>query len=216
MKLPHNVKNEAEAESYEYFDRHIRALPKSASGKIDPKQDGFHDNDVDAFRHAYVSGVFTQEYGETAADTFGRMNENLDPASIYSNSTNPGSKNMDLWNNAVGRKYGLKFRDRQHLAKALHKALKNGEMIIDLKDKREYLGANHDPVNKTKPVIVLQEGEKGRNVLFYDTVKKQILSAGEFVALIEGAQYPDYAVKTIHGVPTPVSNPDNRGTNNLG
>jgi hypothetical protein len=42
------------------------------------------------------------------------------------------------------------------------------------------------------------------------------LKAGEFVALIEGGQYPGYAVKTIHGVLTPVSNPDSHGTNNLG
>ncbi len=75
MKLPNDISNEAEAECYEYFDKNIRPLPKDNNGKIDPSRGGFHDNDVDAFRHAYVSGVFTQVYSETAADIFGRMNE---------------------------------------------------------------------------------------------------------------------------------------------
>ncbi len=71
-------------------------------------------------------------------------------------------------------------------------------------------------INKSKPVIVLNEDENGRNQIFYDTVKKEVISAQEFVALIESGKYPDYAVKEIKGVPTPVSNPDGRGTNNLG
>ncbi len=216
MKEPRTLRNEARAEAYDYFDKNIRPLPKDNNGKIDPSQGGFYDNDVDAFRHAYVSGVFAQEYGEKAADLFGRMNEFFNPKNIHSNSTHPESQNMDLWNNAVGRKYGLKSKDRQSLAKALQQALKSGEMITDRKDKRRYEGATHDPVNQNKPVIVLQEAEKGRNELFFDTEKKQILTAGEFIILIESGQYPGYAVRTVHGVPTPVSNPDSRGTNNLG
>ncbi len=189
---------------------------KIAMKKIDPSRGGFHDNDVDAFRHAYVSGVFTQEYGENAADIFGRMNEWFSPANIYSNTTNPAAGNMDLWNNAVGRKYGLKAKDRKSLLKMIHKALEDGELIITPKDKRRYEGATHNPVNKSKPVIVLQESKKGRNEVFFDTEKKTILTAGEFASLIESGLYPGYTVKMIKGMPTPVSNPDSRGTNNLG
>lgn len=213
---PDLMRDQAEAESYEYFDKKIRRLPRDVPGKIDPKQQGFHDNDVDAFRHAYVSGVFTQEYAENAADLFGRMNEYLSPGDIYSNSTNPGSRNMDLWNNAVGRKYGLKSKSRKTLLEKIHKALKKKELIVDPTDKRQYLGATSDPTNKGKPVIVLVEEKKGRNLLFFDTVKKKILDASEFVALIQAGQYRGYAVKLVNGVPTPVSNPDERGTNNLG
>ncbi len=215
MKNPRVLRDESETEAYEYFDKSVRALPKDSSGTIDAKRGGFSDNDVDAFRHAYVSAVFTQEYGEKAADIFGRMNE-MNPANIYSNSMNPGSKNMDLWNNAVGRKYGLKFQDRAVLLKALEQALKNGELITDPNDKRQYQGATDDPVNKKKPVIVLKEGEKGRNEFYYDTVKRHFLTAEEFIGLIKKGQYPGYAVKLIHGVPTPVSNPDTHKINNLG
>lgn len=112
MKLPHILKNEAEAEGYEYFDKNIRALPKDEAKQIAPFLGGFQDNDVDAFRHAYVSGVFTQEYNEPAAEILGRINE-CTPFDLYSNAMNPGSKNMDLWNNAIGRKYGARIKDRR-------------------------------------------------------------------------------------------------------
>jgi len=70
MKNPLSLQNEARDEAYRYFDKKIRPLPKDASGKIDPSAQSLENNDVDAFRHAFVSGVFTQEYGETAADIF--------------------------------------------------------------------------------------------------------------------------------------------------
>ncbi|MCM2324123.1 MAG: hypothetical protein NDJ90_12755 [Oligoflexia bacterium] len=65
------LKTEARDEAYVYFDQHIRPLPKGKDGRIDPLKPGFDDNDVDAFRHAYVSGVFTQEYGEQAVNLIG-------------------------------------------------------------------------------------------------------------------------------------------------
>lgn len=68
MSAPWTLRDEAELEAYRYFDMNIRELPKKPDGTINTSVSGFHDNDVDAFRHAYVSGVFTQEYSETAAD----------------------------------------------------------------------------------------------------------------------------------------------------
>lgn len=73
MKNPFNLKDEARDEAYIYFDEKVRPLPKTVSGKIDPFAPGLEGNDVDAFRHAYVSGVFTQEYGRKyGAKTKGR------------------------------------------------------------------------------------------------------------------------------------------------
>jgi hypothetical protein len=138
MKMPWIFRDEAEAEAYEYFHNNVRPLPTGNDGKIDTSKKGFHNNDVDAFRHAYVSGVFTQDYSENAANFLGRTNEFLNPANIYSNSIDPRSLNMDLWNNSVGRKYGLKFKDRTGLAKAIHEALLRGELITELSDKRKY------------------------------------------------------------------------------
>jgi hypothetical protein len=46
--------------TYEYFDRHIRPLQKLPNGKVDIHASGLEDNDADAFRHACVSGAYTQ------------------------------------------------------------------------------------------------------------------------------------------------------------
>lgn len=66
-----------------------------------------------------------------------------------------------------------------------------------------------------KPVVVLKEDKNGHNVLFFDLVKNIMLSREEFVTAIESDNYPAYTVKMIKGLPTPVSNPDGRETNNL-
>jgi hypothetical protein len=211
---PLDLKDEARDEAYEYFDKKVRSLPKDSTGKINPSGKGLEDNDVDAFRHAYVSGVFTLEYGEQAADTFGRLNE-MNPFGNSGPDTEK-AKNMDFWNNAVGRKCGLKAKDRKALLILVHRALENGELIISLEDKRQYNGATHDPVNKSKPIIVIEEGEKGRNQIFFDTSKGMVLSVQEFISLIEAGEYPGYTVKIINGSPTPVSLPDSREPNNLG
>ena len=55
------LKDEALDEAYEYFDKNIRSLPKNKDGEVDQFARGLVNNDVDAFRHAYVSGVFTKE-----------------------------------------------------------------------------------------------------------------------------------------------------------
>ena len=55
---PWALKDKARDEAYEYFDKNIRQLQKDPFGKVDSSAVGLQDNDVDAFRHAYVSGVF--------------------------------------------------------------------------------------------------------------------------------------------------------------
>jgi hypothetical protein len=123
VKNPFSLRTEAKNEAYRYFDSNIRSLPKNSDGTFNEFAPGYHNNDVDAFRHAYVSGVFTQEYNANAADIFGRLNE-LFPTS--SPTLDPAGQNMDLWNNSVGRKYGRKIEDRVKLLDQLNKALKNG------------------------------------------------------------------------------------------
>lgn len=214
MKNPLILKDEARDEAYAYFDKKIRPLLRDASGKIDPSANGLENNDVDAFRHAYVSAVFTQEYGETSADIFGRLNE-MNPIG-RSRPGDDAAVNMDLWNNAVGRKYGLKAKNRNSLLKMLNQALKNGELILTPKDKRKYEGIVHSSVTKSKPIIVLHEEKKGRNEVFFDVEKGKILTVDEFISLIEAGEYPGYAIKAVRGKPTPVSKPDSHGTNNLG
>ena len=117
-------------------------------------------NEADAFRHAYVSGVFTQEKGEMRANLAGVYNE--------IKGTNPiNQQNMDLWNNSIGRKYGEKTSSRTELSQLLVKALKE-ELIIDPKDPREYKGLRHFDYDPEKPVEVIDETETGLNNTFFD------------------------------------------------
>ncbi len=206
---------DARAEAYEYFDRHIRNLPKNADGTVNVRSPGLDDNDVDAFRHAYVSGVFTQEYGETGANFLGLINE-LDPAGAASNSGSPRSRNMDLWNNRVGRKYGKKTRGRKTLLKLIHQALKRGELIVDLEDPREFAGATEPPSRISKPIIALTKSKSGRNETYFDLFKRTVLTREELVALIDAGKYRGYSVKLIRGVETPVSKRDGKRINNIG
>ncbi len=116
MKWPLELMEEARDEAYEYFDKNIRPLPKDKDGKIDFTAFGLENNDIDAFRHAHVSGVFVIEYNEVASDFLGRMNE-YKIGDLYSNSKDSRSLNMDLWNNQVGRKYAKKVSNRNELLK---------------------------------------------------------------------------------------------------
>lgn len=117
----YTLKDEAQAQLYEWFDKEIHSLPKRADGTIDPFSGGLVDNDVDAMRHAFVSGVYTLEFSEETAETMGRLNEltNFD----YSSSA-AGAENMDLWTNAIGRKFGKKSKSREELFQNLKQALK--------------------------------------------------------------------------------------------
>ena len=67
-----------------------------------------------------------------------------------------------------------------------------------------------------KRVVVTNESESGRNQQFHDKTIGRNMSRGEFADRIEAGQYPDYHVRVINGLRTPVSNPDRSEGNNLG
>lgn len=210
---PRKLRNEARDECYRYFDTHIRKLPKNPDGSFNEFAEGYHNNDVDAFRHAYVSGVFTQEYNNRVADMFGRLNE-MFPTS--SSTSDLKEENMDLFNNAVGRKYGAKTRSREQLLKMIDSALKNKELIIDLDDPRKYRGAQTIKSSKDRPVVVIDQSKSGRNLLFFDTMAKTTLSNDDFVTAIQNGNYPMYLVRNMNGQLTPISKKDDLPDNNLG
>lgn len=64
-------------------------------------------------------------------------------------------------------------------------------------------------------VKVTQESDSGRNKRFRDTRTGEEMTRAQFVKQIENGQYPNYHVRKIHKIKTPVSNPDNTINNNL-
>ena len=213
MREPFNLSDEAELELYHLYDKHVVPLIKKEDGTIDKSKNDFSNNLLDAMRHAYVSGVFTMEYGEDVANAFGRLNE-LIP--FLSQGRDSKDINMDLWNNAVGQKYGKKAKNRDDLFKLLLDAQKNEELIENNSDKRKY---NGDASIKKRPkglVIVIEESKTGENLTFYDLDNKKVLSKGDFVVSIKGGGHPDYEIRQIGGKETPVSKKDRFNFNNLG
>jgi hypothetical protein len=207
MYWPETLRVEARDELYILIDKNYKKLPKE-NEHITGVGKEFLDNDVDALRHSYVSGVFTQEYGEALANLFGQVNE-WAPGVGSSTSYSSESKNMDLWNNAVGRKYGKKTRSRLKLFKFLIKALEKGELITNPdKDFRKFKGRVFNLNSLQDKVIVIKESKKGKNLKYFDFKKMQILSREEFVSEIERGQYPKYEIRFIKGENTPVSKKD--------
>ncbi|MGE0502520.1 MAG: hypothetical protein AB7I79_15555 [Rhizobiaceae bacterium] len=66
-----------------------------------------------------------------------------------------------------------------------------------------------------KRVSVTRESDSGRNMQFRDNYRGNAMSRSQFVSAIESGKYPNYHVRTINGVKTPVSNPDESERNNL-
>ena len=213
-----DLEKKARDEAYAFIDKYLRPLPKKSDGTFDTESEEFQDNDVDALRHAYASGVFTMEYNAITANILGKLRE-----SFPGNNSPSGNlriqgdrRNMDLWNNAVGRKYGKTSKTREELFQSLLKALKNGELIITLDDPRKY-SANTDPASsKIKDrVIVLKESKTGKNTLFLDTEKLVVFSREDFVAKIKAGEYgAEYEIRIVKGKEIPASKRD--GSSNLG
>lgn len=67
-----------------------------------------------------------------------------------------------------------------------------------------------------KRVSVIRQSKTGRNVSFRDNYSKKNMTRSQFVSQIKSGNYPNFHVRNINGVPTPVSNPDGSKHNNLG
>ena len=67
-----------------------------------------------------------------------------------------------------------------------------------------------------KRITVIQESETGRNERFRDNYSGDEMTRNQFVREIERGNYPNYHIREIDGVDTPVSNPDQSERNNLG
>lgn len=65
-------------------------------------------------------------------------------------------------------------------------------------------------------ITVTKESRTGRNQEFHDNKVGRDMNQWEFVLRIKRDEYPGYHIRRIHGIETPVSNPDETERNNLG
>jgi hypothetical protein len=89
----YQLKDEALLDLYRRLDKDLRPMPRKSDGSIDPYGLGLEDNDVDAMRHAFISGVYTLEYNASLSELLGRLQEF---SAFDSRSTSALSENMDL------------------------------------------------------------------------------------------------------------------------
>lgn len=66
-----------------------------------------------------------------------------------------------------------------------------------------------------KRITVTKESDSGRNLEFKDNKTGVLMSREEFVEKIEKGEYPDYHIRDINGIKTPISDPDSKECNNL-
>jgi hypothetical protein len=93
------------------------------------------DGEWDAFRHAYASAAMTMEYNEQIAHAFGELNE---IKGDIKHNQSPEARNMDEWNNAIGRQIGDTATSKNEIADRVYQQLQNGGLITSKSDTRQY------------------------------------------------------------------------------
>lgn len=128
---PRGMKREIEQEAYRHYEQLSgNTLARRADGSFQAQG---HNDAIDAFRHAYVSGRVTQiALGQQwVARRFGDDAE-IGPA----HPNDPYEHRMDLWNNEAGRRIGATTSGRNELARETYAALQRGDLVLSLQDAR--------------------------------------------------------------------------------
>lgn len=103
-------------------------------------------NEADAFKHAYMQAVLSIKAGKTIAKFVGDYHENETPTSPL------GERNMDLWNNKIGRevvqdlkhdygdtwKYMSEDMKKDEAAKRIILHMREGDLITRPSDPRRF------------------------------------------------------------------------------
>jgi len=66
-----------------------------------------------------------------------------------------------------------------------------------------------------KNIRSIKETTTGRNVKFQDIKTRETMTRAQLVNEIKRGSQPDYHIREINGIKTPVSNPDKKTSNNL-
>ncbi len=154
-----------------------------------------HNNEADAFKHAYLSWLLSYKYGgDFVAEQLGNFHENETPKAPLE------EKNMDLWNNAMGREIAYNMKRElgddydllgddwasEYASRKIYEKMRKGELITNPNDKRRYENLELELLNE----------------------KDRVYSDGEFrnfdekVQALKMSKYMDYIVDNNWEVPT--------------
>jgi len=150
--------------AYEYSQKLKLNISKGTRG---------YNDEADGFRHAFVHANLTYNYGELASKIIGNEHEmDFHKSAGMPDDLWKKEKNMDLWNNAIGReigeevrkelkgmeKYYTKEQIEDKIALKINQRIKSGDLITNLEDKRDfkksyYSGHLHtrEDIGKMKP-----------------------------------------------------------------
>lgn len=106
-----------------------------------------HNNEADAFRHAYMQAIFSTSFNNTLAKIAGDRHERQG----NKRGQDPRESNMDLWNNEQGRQIASEIGKEEPLfrfypedlrkeiiAQKVVQKMQEGQLITGLDDTREY------------------------------------------------------------------------------
>lgn len=153
-----------------------------------------HNNEADAFKHAYLSWHLAWYYGDQKAKELGDMHEDETPNAPY------GERNMDLWNNAMGREiaYEMKWKlgddydllgddwASEYASRKIWEKMQRGELITNTNDKRRYENLELELLNENDRVY--SDGE--------------FRNFDEKVQALKMSKYMDYIVDNNWEAPT--------------
>ena len=139
-----------------YFSEKAEEYAKKYNLKENSTIKGWND-EIDAFRHTYMQAYIAANQNEKIAKIIGDVYEKFGD---YTESQTAKERNMDLWNNEIGRQIGIEiineishFKDittqkmfEDMIAEKIYQKMRNGELITDPNDKRR-----HEDLKKGNP-----------------------------------------------------------------
>ena len=156
-------------EKREQFNREVLEATYKAQKKYGFNESSTWNNKSDAFKHAYLSWYLSYYYGQNVAKWLGNMHEDETPNAHF------GERNMDLWNNQIGRELTEEIREyystkvkkmskeeiSDFVSYLIKEKIENGELITTPSDKRRYSNMQYDRLKDSDRVFYKGELYEG-------------------------------------------------------
>ena len=116
-----------------HLDKKVEKYYKIYNFSMEPNHTS-HNNEADAFKHTYMSAELTIFLGVDFANKIGLLQEETNSRNV------DAERAMDLFNNEVGRKIGLRLKSNpkilintdDKIAEEVMKAMRNNELITNI------------------------------------------------------------------------------------